>query len=268
MSRVDFEQAPEAPLVEDVRAGGQLCSERGLVVSDRHIGGGRGAAAFDELGNAKYNWRKAISSGDRALMNASKEISQIADRLALPKTVVDRANNLFKMIHDGKKLKSRSTDAISSACLCIASRQEGVPRTFKEVSAVSQTSKKEIGRVFKLIQAHSISPWRLLNGDVMSRFCSHLGLPNSVMKAAAAIAKTAEELGIVTGRSPLSVAAAAIYMASQASKCKRSQKDIADVAGVVVVTVRQVYRLMYPRAVKLFPKDFVFFTPIDKLPVY
>ncbi|ODM87966.1 Transcription initiation factor IIB [Orchesella cincta] len=36
MSRVDFEQAPEAPLVEDVRAGGQLCSERGLVVSDRY----------------------------------------------------------------------------------------------------------------------------------------------------------------------------------------------------------------------------------------
>ncbi|ODM92775.1 Transcription initiation factor IIB, partial [Orchesella cincta] len=158
--------------------------------------------------------------------------------------------------------------AISSACLCIASRQEGVPRTFKEVSAVSQTSKKEIGRVFKLVQAAlDISVEAIKTGDVMSRFCSHLGLPNSVMKAATAIAKTAEELGIVTGRSPLSVAAAAIYMASQASKCKRSQKDIGDVAGVVVVTVRHVYQLMYPRAVKLFPKDFVFFTPINKLPV-
>ncbi|ODM87669.1 Transcription initiation factor IIB [Orchesella cincta] len=284
MSRVDSSQAqcsnhPEAPLVEDYKAGDQICSECGLVVGDRVIdigsewrtlsneatgadrcrvggaenlllngsdlttiiGGGRGTAAFDELGNAKYTSRKTVSSGDRALMNAFDEISQIADRLHLPKTIVDRANSLFKTIHDGKKLRGRSTDAIASACLCIASRQEGVAQTFKEVY--------------------------YYNGDLMSRFCSHLGLSNTVRNAATAVAKTAEDLGIVTGRSPLSVAAAAIYIVSQASQFKRSQKEIGDVAGVGEETVRQVYRLMYSRAEELFPTDFVFFTPIDKLPV-
>ncbi len=101
----------------------------------------------------------------------------------------DRANTLFKQVHEGKTLKGRSNDAISSACLYIACRQEGVPRTFKgkrsytviqfmlavikntfvpyshsilmsvnaewllfsEICAVSKISKKEIGRVFKLI---------------------------------------------------------------------------------------------------------------------
>ena len=43
----------------------------------------------------------------------------------------DRANMLFKQVHDQKSLKGRSNDAISSACLYIACRQEGVPRTFK-----------------------------------------------------------------------------------------------------------------------------------------
>ena len=49
------------------------------------------------------------------------------------------------MVHDGKNLKGRSNDAIAAACLYISCRQEGVPRTFKEIVAVSTVSKKEIG---------------------------------------------------------------------------------------------------------------------------
>ena len=72
-------------------------------------------------------------------------MSNMADRINLTKTIVDRANLLFKMVHDGKNLKGRSNDAIAAACLYISCRQEGVPRTFKEIVAVSTVSKKEIG---------------------------------------------------------------------------------------------------------------------------
>ena len=59
---------------------------------------------------------------------------------------------------------------------------------------------------------------------LQSRFCSNLGLPNSVQRAATYIAKRAAELDLCSGRSPISVAAAAIYMASQASAQKKTQK--------------------------------------------
>ena len=65
----------------------------------------------------------------------------------------------------------------------------------------------------------------------MSRFCGTLSLPRDVQKAATHIAKNAVDLDIVPGRSPISVAAAAIYMASQASDDKRPQREIADIAG-------------------------------------
>ena len=97
------------------------------------------------------NNRRTVTSSDRTLINAFKTISEMADRINLPKTIIDRANNLFKMVHDGKNLKGRANDAIAAACLYIACRQEGVPRTFKEIVAVSTVSKKEIGRCFKLI---------------------------------------------------------------------------------------------------------------------
>ena len=62
------------------------------------------------------------------------------------------------------------------------------------------------------------------------------------------------------------MAAAAIYMASQASSDKRNQREIADIAGVADVTIRQSYRLMLPRAAELFPDEFNFDTPIEQLP--
>jgi len=86
----------------------------------------------------------------------------------------------------------------------------------QEICAVSKISKKEIGRCFKLIlKALETSVDIITTGDFMSRFCSNLGLTNVVQRAATHIARKAVELDIVPGRSPISVAAAAIYMASQ-----------------------------------------------------
>ena len=43
----------------------------------------------------------------------------------------DRCNLLFKQVHEEKQVKGRSNDAVAAACLYIACRQEGVPRSFK-----------------------------------------------------------------------------------------------------------------------------------------
>lgn len=71
------------------------------------IGPGRGGASFDDFGVARYQNRRTMSSSDRALINAFKEINSMADRINLPRTIVDRANNLFKQVHDGRNLKGK-----------------------------------------------------------------------------------------------------------------------------------------------------------------
>ncbi|KAF6344638.1 general transcription factor IIB [Rhinolophus ferrumequinum] len=208
LPRVTCPNHPDAILVEDYRAGDMICPECGLVVGDRvidvgsewrtfsndkatkdpsrvgdsqnpllsdgdlstMIGKGTGAASFDEFGNSKYQNRRTMSNSDRAMMNAFKEITTMADRINLPRNIVDRTNNLFKQVYEQKSLKGRANDAIASACLYIACRQEGVPRTFKEICAVSRISKKEIGRCFKLIlKALETSVDLITTGDFMSR---------------------------------------------------------------------------------------------------
>ena len=53
----------------------------------------------------------------------------------------DRANTLFKQMTDTGGLRGRSSEANCAACLYIGCRQEGVPRTFKEICAGHFTAK-------------------------------------------------------------------------------------------------------------------------------
>jgi transcription initiation factor TFIIB len=56
------------------------------------------------------------------------------------------------LMHVGKNL----TGHLNEYFLYIACRQEGVPRKFKEICAVSKISKEEIGRCFKLTLEMSV----------------------------------------------------------------------------------------------------------------
>lgn len=305
-SRVQCPAHPEAQLIEDHRAGDMICSQCGLVVGDRvidvtsewrtfstgektgedrcRVGGPvnpllgsadlttiigpcKGGSSYFSNNAMTFANNRNLASSERALVSAFGSISTMCDRINLPDAIKDRSHALFKMVYEGKSLKGRANDAIASACLYIACRQEGVPRTFKEIVAISSVNKKEIGRCFKLIlKAHDTNVEIITTGDFMHRFCATLTLSKNAQKAATCIAKKSVDLDIVPGRSPISIAAAAIYMASQASEDKRTHSDIADIAGVAAVTIRQAYRLMLPRAAELFPKDFEFSVPIDKLP--
>ncbi|KRY59245.1 Transcription initiation factor IIB [Trichinella britovi] len=271
MSNVSCPAHPDAELIEDHRAGDMICMECGLVVGDRIVdvssewrsfssdtnskdpsrvgspennlmsGGGlatsiAGGGSDESRSLSNLQKRQASNNQDRALIHAFGVIREMADRIHLTKSIQDQANLLFKQVQETKALKGKNNDAVASACLYIACRKDGVPRTFKEICAVSKLSKKEVGRCFKLIlRALETNLNLITTSDFMSRFCGNLNLPQYVQTAATHIARAAVENDLVSGRSPVSIAAAAIYMASQASLEKRCAKDIGDVAGVAEV---------------------------------
>ena len=63
-----------------------------------------------------------MSSSVKTLFKAFERIRTMADRMNLGKAIVDRANQLFKQVHNGKHLKGHSTDASVATCLHIACR--------------------------------------------------------------------------------------------------------------------------------------------------
>uniref|UniRef100_A0A1I7XMU3 Transcription initiation factor IIB n=1 Tax=Heterorhabditis bacteriophora TaxID=37862 RepID=A0A1I7XMU3_HETBA len=114
------------------------------------------------------------------------------------------ASKIFKDVLDSKALKGKNNEAQAAACLYIACRKDGVPRTFKEICAVSRVSKKEIGRCFKLIiKSLETNLEQITSADFMSRFCGNLSLPNSIQAAATRIAKRAVDMDLVAGYTAL-----------------------------------------------------------------
>ncbi|KAM9994819.1 hypothetical protein ACTFIY_000997 [Dictyostelium cf. discoideum] len=213
--------------------------------------------------------KSALGTGDRNLIAAFKEIGRMADHMNLPQTVQDRANELFRFMDDKKSTKGRSVDGMVAAALYIACRQEHLSRTFKEIAALTNVPKKEISRCYKIMKetfASVLNLQTISSEDFTSRFCSTLKLPNDVKKGAEHVSKMAMDMGIVAGKSPISVTAASIYMVSQLSPEKRTQKQIADVSGVSEVTIRNAYKDLYAKRDQLIPADSPYFSQVQYLP--
>src|SRR5438552_15301493 len=75
--------------------------------------------------------------------------------------------------------------------------------------------------------------------DYVSRFCSELKLSGEVQSRAVEILKDAQDKEITSGRGPTGVAAAAIYISSILCNERRTQREVADVAGVTEGTIRK-----------------------------
>ncbi|CAG7818058.1 unnamed protein product [Allacma fusca] len=285
---------PGGQLIEDFRPGGRISQKCGLIMDGRDIDVGsesqtvgtgqvpgdpeppsRLGEAEDPLSTGsdlsttiaqdstnklnKVPKKGSSASVDRVLGNAFKRLPTIADRVHLSKNVVDRAKQILTDLHEKQILKYRSKEAIATASLYWACRQENNPRTFNEICEATQESKKEIRRCCKLIlNILNIGINPITVEDFMPRFCTSLELPPEIQNAATEIARNAVNMHLVLGRSPISVTAAAIYMASKASSIQKTKKEIADVARVAVATLGQVYKLMERRAEELLPRNFDF----------
>ena len=76
----------------------------------------------------------------------------------------------------------------------------------------------------------------------ISRFVTSLKLSGDTQEKAVELLDKAIEKGLISGRGPMGVAAAAVYIASVLTGERRTQKEVADVAGVTEVTIRNRYR--------------------------
>jgi transcription initiation factor TFIIB len=237
---------PQGLLIDDHHTGDVICSECGLVLGERfEVYTPNNAALQQECEPADFRVQNYGWSQNN-LSTALDQIATFADRIHLTRDIVDSAQQLYTQVYGS--IKGKSSDAIGGACLYIACRQKGVPRTFMEICAVTCASKDEIGRCYTKIMKHFKPPVDVMDiSDLMSRFCTHLALEAPIEKLAKHIVARTRELDLAPGRSPISVAGAAIYLASGLKL-----RDIGRVVGVAPMTIKHMYKLMYPRRDELF----------------
>ncbi|MBU1862599.1 MAG: transcription initiation factor IIB, partial [Candidatus Omnitrophica bacterium] len=78
--------------------------------------------------------------------------------------------------------------------------------------------------------------------DYISRFCSELKLSGDVQTKTIDIIQDASNKELSSGRGPTGMAAAALYIASVLCGERRTQREVAEVASVTEVTIRNRYK--------------------------
>ncbi|KAI0802778.1 cyclin-like protein [Xylaria sp. FL0064] len=220
---------------------------------------------------------KDSKQSNTALLAAYREISNFCDAMNISKTTQDAAKHIFKLTDDEKLFKGKPLEAVVAGCIFLACRQSNAPRTFREIYALTKVPKKEIGRTFKILEKflqghrnknhiptiHQDGGAPTLSAtnatELCARYCSGLRFNNNHLMAriSSELCEKSSSVKDLAGRSPLSVAAACIYMISHLMGEGKSSKQIAAVAGVSDGTIKTAYRFLYQARESLVEQDWL-----------
>lgn len=191
-------------------------------------------------------WHKRlIKSKDRNLSFAFSELQRLISYLHLSKAVHEKVAKLYQQAVNNGLVRGRSTESIIAALLYTTCREEGAPRTLDEISKASGIDKKDIGKTYRYIARKlkiRILPAKAQ--DYVPRFGSLLNLSEKVQVKAVGVLDKAAKYDVTSGKGPIGVAAAALYIAAVLSGEKKTQREVADIIGVTEVTIRNRYKEM------------------------
>ncbi len=192
----------------------------------------------------KWHKRASIaSSSERNYLIALPELNRVSSYLGLPENIRENAALLYRRCVQNNLIRGRPIETVVQAVIYAACRKAGMPRTLDEIATISGLPKKEIGRAYRAI-SHELGLKIPLTDPVayVPRYVNALKLSGEAQEKAVELLKEAMKKGLISGRSPTGVSAAAVYIAGALAGERRTQKEVADVAGVTEVTIRNRYR--------------------------
>jgi transcription initiation factor TFIIB len=191
-------------------------------------------------------WERRIrvaDSTERNLAVALSSLDRMASGMGLPRNVRETAAMVYRKAALKKLVRGRSIEGVTAAALYAACRQCHVPRTLDEISNIAHISRKEIGRTYRYVSRElGLKLLPTSPEDYISRFCSELKLSGDVQAKTLEILQEAAHRELTSGRGPTGIAAASLYIASVLCGERRTQREVAEVAGVTEVTIRNRYK--------------------------
>jgi transcription initiation factor TFIIB len=191
----------------------------------------------------KWNERfRTRDARERNLKQALGEIDRMASALGLPENVRETASVIYRRALESDLLPGRSIEGVSTACVYAAARMAGVPRSLDEISEVSRVEKDEIARTYRYVARELKLEVKPADPEqYVPRFASSLELSDETERQACQLLRTAKDQGVHSGKSPVGLAAAAVYAASLLCNEKTTQAAVGEVADISEVTIRNRY---------------------------
>jgi len=180
---------------------------------------------------------------DRNFRQAFSELDRLKDKLAVGDAVIEKAAYIYRKALEKGLVRGRSISALIASALYAACRDTETPRTLKDIANSSNIKRKDIARCYRLLLRELGLKMPVVDPiKCVARIASKAGLSEKTKREATKILKTAEEIKISAGKDPMGLAAAALYVACVANGESKTQRDVAEAAGVTEVTIRNRYK--------------------------
>jgi transcription initiation factor TFIIB len=213
---------------------------------DRDANGNALSASQREKMQRLRTWNERFRTRDhseRNLKQALGEIDRMGSALGVPESARETASVVYRRALDEGLLPGRSIEGIATAALYAAIRQANLPQTIDDMTVVSRVDEQEFTRAYRYINrelALEIGPPD--PADYLTKFVSEVGASDELARTARDLIETGKGANVHSGKSPVGLAAAAIYAAGLLVDEELTQATVSEATDVSTVTIRDRYR--------------------------
>ncbi|RLI98798.1 MAG: transcription initiation factor IIB [Candidatus Aenigmatarchaeota archaeon] len=197
-------------------------------------------------------WQKRIrmmDPKDRSLSSGLRLISTICNTLSfhngqkIPSQVENTACTIYRKALERKLIKGKTISGVATASVYYAVRKHGLPVRLREVAESAGISQRDVGKIYRYlvkrlgdyVEPPSIS-------TCLNKLCSYFRIYGDAERVAHETCRIAREKCMAGGKDPYGIAAASAYISLVLYNQKKTQKEIARVAGTTDATLRNRYK--------------------------
>jgi len=177
--------------------------------------------------------------GNRGLMQAFRELEVLKDKLGLSDAIVQKTAYIYRKAQEKQVARGRSVSSILAAATYIACREMGAVRTLRDFTEITNVKRKALSRSYRLLVLKL--DIKVPSMDLMKcivKIANKAKLGEKTQRMAISTMNDLINKEISAGKDPMGFAATVLYLSCLRNDEARTQKEIAEAAGVTEVTMR------------------------------
>ena len=183
--------------------------------------------------------RSKSKRNDSNLRQAFTLLDIMKSQLSLPDNVVEETAYIYRKAFAMKLTRGRGISSILYAALYAACRKTSTPRTLRDIAKAGNIRRGDLATAYRIMVKSldlKLDPFDPV--EFVTRICSVIQVGEMTRRHALDLLSQSENAGFSTGKNPMSLVAAAVYLAAYLDNEKKTQIEIAKACGVSNVSVR------------------------------
>jgi transcription initiation factor TFIIB len=180
--------------------------------------------------------------GEQLKELAHSSIDQAVQYVDIDESTGQLAKAIYHQSLTTNVIQNRTLGQVIAASMILASRQDNAPMPATRVSKMFDVDEKSVMKTkTELLQNLPIEIGPIDPEQYIPQYCEKLRLSDEVEARAIDIVNECKEIGLHSGRSPSAFAASAVYVSCLLNNEPKTQREVADVAGISKKTITNIY---------------------------